>query len=167
VVVGAVCAALGLGAGIAVSRTASPTPSGDALRAGAVAAPAAPSQTIVVGPATARLGEDDKAALRALIREELGAERAAAAARADAAPSTSADPAQQWQLSPEGLQAFDRARSRVDDGLARGAWTEDDRAELRASLAGLPTEARAELVRPLINAVNEGKVHFAGHGPLF
>ncbi len=150
-----------------MSRSVRPATSTEPLHEGAVAAPAAPPQTVVVGPTTARLGEDDKMALRALIREELGAERAAAAASSDAGPAASADPAQQWQLSPGGIQAFDHARAKVDAGLARGAWTEDDRAQLRASLATLPAGARAEVVRPLIVAVNEGKVHFAGHGPLF
>jgi hypothetical protein len=119
---------------------------------------------VVVGPTTARLDDADKNALRAIVREELAAERAAAAASAS---TTAADDPQQWQLSDAAMKSYDVVHARVDDAITRGAWTPDDRDALRLQLGNLPAEARVEALRPLVVAVNDGRVRFTGHGPLF
>jgi hypothetical protein len=160
VVVGVVCAVVGVGAGVALTRTW--TPPHPPPAPAAATAPAA-RDVLLVGPATARLDELDKQELRAVIREELAAQRAASAARsADAAV-----PNPESHMSSESMRAYDDARVAVDDAIARGTWTERDRSGLRASMAQLPADSRLDLVRPLIVAVNSGKVHFDGRGPLF
>jgi hypothetical protein len=122
---------------------------------------------VVVSSPTTPL-ENDRAALRAMIHEELAADRAAtAASRADAGREPARDDRPEPTLSNEQLKAYDRARTEVDRGIASGMWTEDDRLQLRASLATLPGETRIEIVRPLLVAVNARKVHFQGRGSLF
>jgi hypothetical protein len=118
----------------------------------------------VAGPSTARLADDEREALRALIREEFAAQKAAAEARGD---GRKADPAPDHAMSGEQLKSYDQGRALVDDRLATGRWSEEDRAQLRATVGALPTEERLEVVRPLVVAVNAGKVRFDGHGPLF
>jgi hypothetical protein len=78
---------------------------------------------------------------------------------ASAAPSDGIDPA--------GHDAYLRARTAVDDGIARGVWSTEDRSALRALLVSVPGPLRLEIVSPLIVAVNAGKVQFRGRGPLF
>jgi hypothetical protein len=120
-----------------------------------------PRNVVVVGPSTARLADEDRSAMRALVREELAAAKPRAdAPRADRDP-TSAEP----PLTDAQLQAFDRARATVDSGIAHGTWTSENRAQLRMTMAQLPVERTLEIVRPLVIAVNEGKVHWEGHGP--
>jgi hypothetical protein len=155
---------LGVAGGIAFSRAPAPPRSSSH----AAEAPQDPSpertRVVAVGPSTARLDDDDKTALRALIREEFASQKAAMEARGDA---RKADPAPDHAMSSEQVKSYDRGRALVDDGLARGAWTEDDRAQLHDAIAGLPTDELFEIVRPLLVAVNTRKVHFDGHGPLF
>jgi hypothetical protein len=113
-----------------------------------------------------RLTDDDRASLRAAVREELAAQHAAEQ-RSDARPaSTDNDPAPR-ALTDTQIKAFDVARTQVDQGIASRRWTMEDRAQLRANLATLPNETRFELLSPLIVAVNEGRVRFDGRGPLF
>jgi hypothetical protein len=119
-----------------------------------------PRNVVVVGPSTARLADDDRAALRALVREELAASKP----RADA-PRADRDPAPEPSLTDAQLQAFDRARATVDSSIAQGTWTPENRAQLRMTMAQLPAETSLEIVRPLLIAVNEGKVRWEGHGP--
>jgi hypothetical protein len=164
VLVGAPCIVLGVAGGIAFSRApASPRSSSHPAQAPEDPSPER-TRIVAVGPSTARLDDDEKMALRALIREEFAAQKAAAEARGDAG---SGDPPLDHAISGEQLKSYDHARTLVDDGLARGVWTEDDRAQLRDTIAGLPTEQRFEILRPLVVAVNSRKVHFEGRGPLF
>jgi hypothetical protein len=134
----------------------------------AAAAPEDPSpertRVVAVGPSTARLDDDEKMALRALIREELAGQKAAMETRGDAG---NGGPAPDHAMSSEQLKSYDDGRTLVDDGLARGVWTAENRAQLRDTIAGLPTEQRFEIMRPLVVAVNAHKVHFEGRGPLF
>jgi hypothetical protein len=122
-------------------KSAAPAPS-----AQAVAEPSPPPALppIVAVSATARLGDEDREALRALIREELRAGRAEAAAGGPAGPATSASAAASQSvlasLPPESAAAYQRAQTLVDDGIARGTWSEADRAGLQAELAPLPGE---------------------------
>jgi hypothetical protein len=127
-------------------------------------APGEPRSVVVVGgPTTARLGDDDRAALRALIREEL----ASASSRHDAKRGSSdSERAEAPALSDVQLKRYDQARTVVDDGIAHGTWTPENRAQLRATLAGLPAETTVEIVQSLIVAVNQGKVRWEGRGPM-
>ena len=167
-VIGVSCLLLGIGVGVGVALTRSPgVPRSAGAQASSAVAPSPAPSIVLVGAATAKLGDDDRAALRAILREELVAERAATEGRSDAGREAPDEPRPARDLSSEQLKVYDRARVEVDDGIARGAWTEDDRAQLRASLATLPPETRIEIIRPLVVSVNEGKVRFAGRGPLF
>jgi hypothetical protein len=122
---------------------------------------AEPRNVVVVGPSTARLADDDRAALRALVREEIAASRPHAdAPGADRAPTPA-----EATLTDAQIQAFDRARAAVDSGIAQGTWTPENRIELRMTMAQLPAETTMEIVRPLLIAMNEGKVRWEGHGP--
>ena len=161
--VGVACTILGLGAGVAITRRPAP----EHARRGAVPAEAPSSSVVVVSPTTARLDDADKQALRAIVREELAAERAAIAPAVSATEATATDDAPKWQLSSGEMKIYDGVRASIDDAVARGTWSAEDRASLRPQIAQLPAEARVEAMRPLIVAVNEGKIHFSGRGPLF
>jgi hypothetical protein len=163
IVVGAACAILGVGAGIALSRV---SPKGPIARVEDPAPPATATRndTVVVPHVTATLGEDDRTALRALVREELQAARTS-----DPHGVPSAEPSDRSApvVPPAALPAFDQARSRIDGAVQRGTWTLDDRDRLREEFGLLPADVRMIVVRPLIVAVNDSRVHFEGHGPLF
>jgi hypothetical protein len=124
------------------------------------------------------LSDTDKAALRALIRDELGAALAAkhevlatreVARRADVVPDASTRTAEQALagLTRDQRVSYDDLTSLVSDGVDRGTWTADDRQQVREKLYALPPELGLEVVRPLMIAVNNGKVHPAVRGPLF
>jgi hypothetical protein len=154
---------LGLGGGAALSRALTSQATSQRHADDGASTPPVPRDVYVVGPSTARLGDDDKAALRALLREELAAQHLAAARDTASAPPEESPMA---NLSHEQLKSYDEARSAVDDAIARGVWTSDSRADLRGTTASLPAQARVEIAQPLVVAVNSGKVHFEGHGPL-
>jgi hypothetical protein len=161
--VGVPCIVLGVVGGVAFSRsTVSQRPSSRAAEA-----PQSPSaertQVFVAGPSTARLADDEREALRALIREEFAAQKAATESR----DAGNQDQAPDRAMSSEQVKSYDHARALVEDGVARGAWTEEDRAQLRGMIGALPSEERIEIVRQLIVAVNDKQVRFDGHGPLF
>jgi hypothetical protein len=165
------CIMLGLGGGFALSRGVA------ARAASARAVPPDPHpardesspepRTVVVGAATARISDGDMAAMRALVREELAAERAAVEPRRNGPPAERGERASARALSSDELPLYDRARAAVDRGIARAAWTDEDRAQLREAMMMLPGDVQVEIVRPLTVAVNAGTVHFDGHGPLF
>jgi hypothetical protein len=167
------CLLIGAGASAALSSHAAARTTNGAVAA-ATEGDSPPSRTVVVaGPTTAHLADDDRAALRALIRDELAASAAknaapaAAGAGANAALTASREPETERPLSSEDLKVYDRVRTTVDEGVARGNWTEDDRAHVHDAIRSLPPERASELVRPLFVALNEGKLHFEGRGPLF
>jgi hypothetical protein len=157
---------LGLAAGIAVSRRFTP----EHVASSPAAAPNVDSTANVrvipvVGPTTARLADEDREALRALVREELAALR-------PAKDSSSADRAEDRQtpeppIAGDQIRAYDALRAKVDDSIARGVWTAEDRVQARAARASLSPRQFVETVRPLTVAVNLGKVRFEGPGPLF
>jgi hypothetical protein len=160
--VGVPCIALGLGAGMLLPRGRGASPSRGEVAAAPASAVSPPATSVVVmGPTRARLDDDDRAALRAMIRDELAAQNAAAR------PAPSAEARPEPTLSNEQLKAYDAARAEVDQGLAAGVWTEDDRRQLRAKLAGLPGDTSVEVVRPLLIAMNGGKLRFEGRGSVF
>lgn len=138
------------------SRRAAPSPPG---LPGSAAAPTA------VAPAAPAPTAETPAGLEALLRAAVTAPSPdpSSSASSDSAPPREDEAA----LSPDAMRAYERARTLVDQGVANGTWTQDDRQELRGDLLMLSTERRIELERPLIVAVNEGRVHFRGHGPLF
>jgi hypothetical protein len=162
---------LGLGGGAAIywalgSRTPPASHAPSALVTAEAPAAALQAPQIVLNPTMARIGEEDRAALRDVIRQELHA-RPAPAASSDSTPDPAPDPSARYdQLSPTQRTAYDEARSVVDDRVRRRTWTEDDRQQLRASVGDLPAEVRAALLAPLIRAVNSGEVRFEGRGPL-
>jgi hypothetical protein len=127
-----------------------------------------PQPAIVIQPTTATLGSDDKAALRALVRDQVNAALSARALAA-AAPSASTRDVQSMidALGPELRVHYDSGRQIVDEGISRKRWTEQDRASLRKDIRGLDSTIALSIVDPLILAVNRGEVRFDGEGPLF
>jgi hypothetical protein len=106
----------------------------------------------------------DSGELRSIIREELRNAPPAAAAP----PSPSAVVASLiGELSPEQLVTCDRARDVVRGGIARGAWTAADRGRLRDVAGDLPPPVVMEMVRPLVVAVNHGRVRSEFHERLW
>jgi hypothetical protein len=162
-----VTAVLGVAAGVAGSHllerhstSARPQTTAEATEP----APEPRHDVVMVGPVTARLADEDRAALRALIREELAA--GMTQSRGDDAGATTLAPRPPSQPL-ETTDSYVQARSVVDDGISHGSWSPADRTRLRDALSSLPTEARLEIVQPLVVAVNSGRVRFEGHGPLF
>jgi hypothetical protein len=127
----------------------------------------APSPTFVVASTTAHLGEEDRAELRAMIRDELARERSTSESGGDDGSGKDETRASKPALSEAQREALDHVRAEVDRGVATGAWTPADRASLRASLDALPVEMWSEAVRPLFMAANAGKLRIESHGPLF
>ena len=125
--------------------------------------PAVP-RAVVLGPVTTQLGEDDKETLRRLIRDELKSGQAVAPAREE--PPRDLDGVVK-DLPPEQLTSYRRAQQLVDEAANSKVWREDDKRQLRSSLVGLPQPLHEHVVLALINAVNEGQIHFEGNGPLF
>jgi hypothetical protein len=110
-----------------------------------------------------RLSDEDMAALRRAIREEIrAAKEATDGGQSVPAPSpeASAD-----AMSDEAIQVYDRAHAAIDQALERGSWTEQDRDRLRADLGSLPADRRRELIETLFVAINQQKVRYSGHGP--
>jgi hypothetical protein len=124
------------------------------------------------------LSDTDKAALRALIRDELGAALTAkhevettheVARRSDVVLDASTRTAEQALagLTRDQRVSYDDATSLVSDGIDRGTWTADDRQQLNEKIRSLPSELVLAVVQPLIVAVNSQKVHLAVRGPIF
>jgi hypothetical protein len=164
------CLVVGVVAGAALSKSHAATHPMSRAAAADPADDSPSSRTVVVaGATTAHLADDDRAALRALIRDEL-----AAAAAKNAAPpaegtraASSAEPATERTLSDDDLKVYDHARATVDNGIARGNWTAEDRAQLHEAFKRLPQERFLELVQTLFVAINQGQVHVEEHGPAF
>ncbi len=113
--------------------------------------------------------EEEKTELRRIVREEV---RAAQSAQAREEATDSGRPLPPEATSPamsdDAIHAYDRAQGVIDDALARGSWTADDRSRFRANLAALPAERQVELERAVVIALNKRKMQFAaGHGPPF
>jgi hypothetical protein len=156
-----VCAVTGFAAGASTVRSHAPKPHAVAAPADA---PASSPDVVVVGPTRARLDDEDKKELLALIHQELAAQRPAPAAPADKAAAS--DEAAELQLSNDGMKVYDSARSRIDEAVSRGTWTDSDRDALRTSLAQLPGPACVDAMRPLFVAINSGKVRVEGRPQL-
>jgi hypothetical protein len=98
-----------------------------------------------------------------MIREELRAALAAPDGGSRTEPS-SPENSENEVMSDDAIRAYDQARATIDDALARGSWTDDDRAQFRDRIALLPKERRLELMQAVVLAVNEKKFQFVGHG---
>jgi hypothetical protein len=59
---------------------------------------------------------------------------------------------------PIHVAAVMRARGMVDSAIDRRRWTEVDADSLRGKMAGLPADQRAEIIRLLSVAINQGQV---------
>ena len=155
---------LGLAAGVGLTRSSStrPEPRERVSRAADAPPPSMTAATSAPAVTVAPLSEPDKAALRAMIREELAAARPPPVESHEPSPAATLE----RPISNDDLKAYDQVRAIVADGLHRGSWTEEDRAHARRTLGSLPPEMRLELVGPLIVAVNQQKVRFEGTGPL-
>jgi hypothetical protein len=97
--------------------------------------------------------------------------RATVAGPADAGANDHApgntEGAEERPLSGKDRKTYDRVRATVDDGIARGVWTEENRAQVRADLRTLPPERARELVRPVLVALDQRQLRFEGNGPPF
>jgi hypothetical protein len=112
----------------------------------------------------AHLGE---AALRRIVREEVTAAFAAQQRTADCAEHDEAAPtaATEPEMSAEASRAYDRARATIDAAIARGSWTQADRAQLQANVASLPKARRDELRLAVAAALNQRKLVPDHRGP--
>jgi hypothetical protein len=124
------------------------------------------------------LSDADKVALRALIREELGASAAARheveathedAGKRDGVVAASAQTLEQAvaALTPDQRVTYDDATSLIRDGVARQTWTDEDRQQLREKILSLPPTVAFDVRGQLIVAVNSGQVLPRVRGPLF
>jgi hypothetical protein len=163
---------MGLVAGVLLSRVADHSGPAHATAQSnpSAAVDGAPRTPAAAGVMMMHLSDEDRGALRRIVREELIADRAAREAPTpqgvpDSGCRGGTEP-ESAPMSDAALHAYDRARTTVEGAISRGVWTESDRAELRAELAALPAERRFEITSPLIVAVNKQKVRFAGRGPL-
>jgi hypothetical protein len=131
------------------------------------APPAIEASPVAIGPAMASLSEEEKLAMRAIVREELQA-ALAGFQRPDAGGADERPPEHEAPtLTQQQLKDYDQARVAIDNGLRAGRWTEDDRDRFRQLTSSLPFDAQMEIVTPLIVARNQGRLRFEGHGPVF
>jgi hypothetical protein len=56
------------------------------------------------------------------------------------------------------VAAASRSRALLDSAISRRQWTDADADLLRGEMAGLPADQRAEIVRQLSVAINQGQV---------
>lgn len=129
-------------------------------------------------PPAAQLEALDRAALRAMLREELIALRGThqggepASLPAPAAPTKVPDqaPAEataDFAPTAEQDQRYESGRQLLDGALTRGTWTRDDGRAFRAVLASVTPEQRRELLAALLPALNEGRLAPTTQGPPF
>ena len=103
-------------------------------------------RTIVREHGGAGISLDD---VRAVVREELKANGST-----DAASQPPPDP-----------QRLARAQAALDEGLADGRWTEEDRERLRPNLASLTREELEQVFGKLFPALNSGELRVEVMGP--
>jgi hypothetical protein len=155
-----------LAAGFAIAKLEHGGSATSAASPSATQLPATPTQD-ARGQVQSGLSALDQAALRGVVREELQqalANHAPSAAPA-ATSSEGADPSP--APSQAAIDRFDNARSDVDQGIRTGTWTAANREKLHSVLTELSPEMREALIRPLIVAANEGRIHVETGGALF
>jgi hypothetical protein len=103
--------------------------------------------------------------LRRLIREEF-ARRDAVPVAAPASPAV-ASTAQAFADSPDVQAKSARANAVLDAATARLVWREEDAAELRQILSGLPPAEREALMIRFAQAVNDRGMRLETLGPPF
>jgi hypothetical protein len=118
----------------------------------------------------------DTDAIRAAVREELRAElpalvlAVAAVNRSAPPPQVAGAPmkAESEAAAPAPpSEHFADAQHLVENGLARGAWSAEDRDQLRSVLPQLSAKERERLRKQLIVAANRGELKVNLVGPLF
>ena len=91
--------------------------------------------------------------VRAVVREEL---------KAKGAGEQGVEPAEQPAPDPQRLA---RAQEALDQGLADGRWTDEDRERLRPNLASLTREELEQIFGKLFPALNSGELRVEVMGP--
>lgn len=91
--------------------------------------------------------------VRAVVREELKA-TGGTDGRSDAAEQPPPDP-----------QRLARAQAALDEGLADGRWTEEDRERLRPNLSSLTRDELEQVFGKLFPALNSGELRVEVLGP--
>jgi hypothetical protein len=168
--------------GVAAWHLAQPpaAPKGHAVGASQITSdPPEPSQPppspVIVGPVLARLDDDDKAGLRALVQQEVRAALAsnpqppAVASGQVAEPRFAPDastPEILAQLSKDEQTKYAVAESIVQDGIARGQWAETDRRSFRRAIKDVPEPLHSRLLSELFGAANRGEIKRDQLGPL-
>lgn len=69
--------------------------------------------------------------------------------------------------TPENKAAYQSATSVVHTAVAAKRWTEEDKENFRAAFVQLTDDQRAELMKVLAPAINNGEVEIEVNGPLF
>lgn len=103
----------------------------------------------------------DSAGIREAVRQAIG-EELAAARGADEADSEAAS-----APTPEALVAIDSGKLYIDEAIGRGRWSTEQASHVRELGTGLSGDEYQELVRPLVIAINEGRVQVDAEGPPF
>lgn len=138
-----------------------------------------PRKAALAPAPAAQLEALDRAALRAMLREELLALRDArpgepaassATSPAPTAPVPAATDSEPTPAAPptreQDLQ-YESGRQILDGALARGTWTDADRAGFRGIIMTVTREQRLELLAELAPAINEGRLKLVTAGPPF
>jgi hypothetical protein len=158
-----------LGAGATLVRSSGsgpPKPSAASSLASISHAPVSPAESEARTPLGPGFVVQDPEALRAIVREELQRALSERASAAEEKSPTQPEPATAAPNEAD-IKAFDSARRTVDEGLRRGTWTTADRDRLRETSGALPPDMRDELIKPLVVAANQGRIHVETQGPLF
>jgi hypothetical protein len=101
-----------------------------------------------------------RAAVRQAVNEELAAERAEATAEA-AAEAAAAEPSAELQMR------LDTGHQYIEQAIVHGKWGPEQAGHLRQLGLDMTAEQYQELVRPLVIAINAGKVEPIGDGTPF
>jgi hypothetical protein len=102
----------------------------------------------------------DTAAVRAAVREAVSEELARA--RADAAAETDAEKADAEQPSLEVQAKLDSGHQYIESAIAAGRWGSEQAGYVRNLGLGMTGEQYQELVRPIVIAINAGRLELSG-----
>ncbi len=103
--------------------------------------------------------------LVSIVRGELARERVnpGVAPAAEAPRAETIDEARE-RMTDEQTESAERAAKIVDDAVARGAWTEQDKRELWVALADVPGPVQREVLQRLGVAINNNRLRVETDG---
>lgn len=151
---GALCLAIGLGVGVVVAGSA-------------------PTTTFRVEKDQVRNGvrgaEMSRQEMAVIVREELARERVTHGANgvvqasAETVPHETIEEVRE-RMTQEQTRSADRAARIVADAVAHGAWTEQNKQDLRVALSDVPGPVQLEVFRSLGVAINSNRLRVETDG---